>query len=247
MPRANRHYVTGHIWHLTHRCHERQFLLRFRHDRKRWLYWLSEARRRHRLRVLNYIVTCNHIHLLVMDQGAGEIARSMQLIAGRTAQEFNRRKGRRGAYWEDRYHATAVSTDHHLVACMRYIDLNMVRAGAVRHPDQWVDSGFHAIQHPRQRYGTIDLPVVIELLGCRDLAALQAILREQVDAALRTGDMQREAMWSESVAIGSEGFVEAFKATLDRRAGKRRVVTAECGGGTFHALREEPDLGYPAI
>jgi putative transposase len=30
----------------------------------------------------------------------------MQLIAGRTAQEYNRRKNRQGAFWEDRYHAT---------------------------------------------------------------------------------------------------------------------------------------------
>jgi putative transposase len=246
MPRANRHYVTGHIWHLTHRCHGRQFLLRFRHDRNRWLYWLSQARRRHRLRVLNYIVTCNHIHLLVMDQGNGEIARSMQLIAGRTAQEYNKRKGRRGAYWEDRYHATAVSTDHHLIACMRYIDLNMVRAGVVRHPDQWQESGFHAIQHPRQRYGTIDLPVVVDLLGCPSVSALQVMLRKQVESVLRAGTMRREAIWSESVAIGSKGFVEAFKGSLDRRSGKRFVVTAECGDMTLHALREAPEVVYGA-
>jgi putative transposase len=40
------------------------------------------------------------------------------LIAGRTAQEFNQRKGRKGAYWEDRYHATAVASDDHLVRCI---------------------------------------------------------------------------------------------------------------------------------
>jgi len=32
----------------------------------------------------------------------------MQLIAGRTAQQYNRRKTRNGAFWKDRYHATAV-------------------------------------------------------------------------------------------------------------------------------------------
>jgi hypothetical protein len=40
----------------------------------------------------------------------------------------------RGAYWEDSYHATAVQADQHLHRCMVYIDLNMVRAGAVSHP-----------------------------------------------------------------------------------------------------------------
>jgi putative transposase len=120
----------------------------------------------------------------------------------------------------------------------------MVRAGVVRHPDQWAESGFRAIQHPRQRYGTIDLPMVIELLGCRNLTALQTMQRELVDAALRAGMTQREAMWSESVAIGSKTFVEAFKGSLDQRAGRRCVITAECGDTTVHALREEPELVY---
>jgi hypothetical protein len=29
MPRANRHFLPGHVWHLTHRCHERDFLFKF--------------------------------------------------------------------------------------------------------------------------------------------------------------------------------------------------------------------------
>jgi hypothetical protein len=60
----------------------------------------------------------------------------MQLIAGRTAQEYNQRKARGGAFREDRYHATAIQTDEHLHQCLVYIDLNMVRAGVVNHPIQ---------------------------------------------------------------------------------------------------------------
>ena len=57
-----------------------------------------EAKKRFGLCVLNYIVTSNHIHLLVRDRGKGEIAQCMQLIAGRTGQEYNQRKGRKGAF-----------------------------------------------------------------------------------------------------------------------------------------------------
>jgi REP element-mobilizing transposase RayT len=52
--------------------------------------------------VLNCVVTSNHVHLLVRDTGANVVAQSMQLIAGRTAQEYNQRKNRQGAFWEDR-------------------------------------------------------------------------------------------------------------------------------------------------
>ncbi len=137
MPRAKRHYAPGYVWHLTHRCHNREFLLRFARDRARWRHWLFEARKRYSLSVLDYIVTSNHVHLLVRDTKAPSIARSMQLIAGRVAQEYNNRKRRRGAFWEDRYFATAIATDRHLVRCLTYIDLNMVRAGVVDHPSQW--------------------------------------------------------------------------------------------------------------
>ena len=65
MARANRHYIPNCIWHITHRCHKREFLLRFLKDRKRWIYWLFEAKKRFGLRISNYAVTSNHIHLLV--------------------------------------------------------------------------------------------------------------------------------------------------------------------------------------
>jgi putative transposase len=89
------------------------------------------------LSVLNYVVTCNRSHLSVKDTGRDVISQSIQLIAGRTAQEYNQRKNRQGAFWEDRYHATAIEIDEHLHRCVVYIDLNMVRAGVVNHPGEW--------------------------------------------------------------------------------------------------------------
>ena len=53
--------------------------------------------------------------------GSDVIAGSMQLIAGRTAQEYNQRKDRQGAFWEDRYHATAIEADERLHRCLIYI------------------------------------------------------------------------------------------------------------------------------
>ena len=69
MPRANRHFLPGYLWHLTHRCHYKTFLLKFARDRRRYLRWLFEAKQRFGLSVPNYRVTSNHIHLLVKDTG----------------------------------------------------------------------------------------------------------------------------------------------------------------------------------
>jgi len=89
MPRANRYFLPGYIWHITHRCHKKEFLLKFSRDQQRWIHWLFEVRKRFGLIILNYIVTSNHIHLLVLDNGSSDvISRSMQLIAGRTGQSL---------------------------------------------------------------------------------------------------------------------------------------------------------------
>jgi len=121
MARAKRHFIPGYVWHITHRCHKKDFLLKFAKDRERWLHWLFQAKKRHGLHVLNYMATSNHIHLLVIDKGErGVIPNSIKLIAGRVAQEYNVRKARKGAFWEDRYHATAIQTGEHLIQCFVY-------------------------------------------------------------------------------------------------------------------------------
>lgn len=71
MPRANRYLVPGRIWHITHRCHERTFLLKFVRDRRRYLRWLFEAKKRFGLCILDYAITSNHIHLLLKDRDDG--------------------------------------------------------------------------------------------------------------------------------------------------------------------------------
>jgi len=239
MPRANRYFIPGHIWHITHRCHQKEFLLKFSKDRQRWRYWLFEARKRYGLCVLNYVVTSNHIHLLVHDRGRGEIAQSMQLIAGRTAQEYNQRKGRKGAYWEDRYHATAVDTDEYLARCMVYIDLNMVRAGVVKHPDEWDTCGFREIQSPPARYAIIDQQVLIELLGVTEFSDVQKFIRSWVDEALMSNTLQRDDAWTQSIAIGSSDFVRGVKETLGVKALYRDIDESS----EMNVLRE-PEMMY---
>lgn len=230
MPRANRYFIPGKVWHLTHRCHEKKYHLQFARDRRRYLHWLRESRRRYGLHVLNYMITSNHAHLLVIDRGEPEaISRSLQLMAGRTGQEYNDRKQRHGAFWEDRYHATAVETGEHFHACMVYIDLNMVRAGAVRHPIEWPWCGYYELQHPRVRGSGVDFDNLMALYRVEGIEPLQEISRRNVETALRMegGAMRRNGSWSESVAVGSEEYVRQAKEELGRRAEGRDLVSED--------------------
>ena len=231
MARAKRHYLPGYAWHITHRCHQREFLLKFSRDRKRWLHWLFEAKKRYGLCILNYMVTSNHIHLLVFDCGEREvIPKSMQLTAGRTAQEYNDRKMRKGAFWDDRYHATAVETDDHLIQCIVYMDMNMVRAGVVGHPSEWESCGYQEIQAPCQRYGLIDHKSLMELLHLPSLDLLQNSHRAWVQQRIeKESGSVRDSRWTECIAVGSRNFVEGAGQELGIRARGRKVVDMEDG------------------
>ncbi|MDX2439203.1 MAG: transposase [Desulfobacterales bacterium] len=228
MARAKRHFLPGHVWHLTHRCHKKEFLLKLVKDRQRWLYWLFQAKKRYGLQILNYMVTSNHVHLLVLDGGGRDtIPRSIQLIAGRTGQEYNQRKNRNGAFWEDRYHATAVQTNEHLIKCIIYIDLNMVRAGVAKYPQEWIHSGYNETQRPRKRYGIIDFKNLMALLQVENLADLKEAHRKWIEEALKKSKVIRETKWTQSIAVGDRSFLEQIKDRLGIRAKGRKIHGSE--------------------
>ena len=236
MARAKRHYIPNQVWHLTHRCHKREFLLKFARDKKRYLQWLLEAKRRYGLSILNYTVTSNHIHLLVVDDGDRDtISRSMQLAAGRCAQQYNERKKRKGAFWQDRYHATAIETGNHLLRCLVYIDLNMVRAGSVRHPSEWKFGGYNEIQSPRRKCVLIAYEKLSTLTGFQTYEKFRDSHRDWVNESLATDKNVFDSQWSRSIAVGGEPFVERIKAELSFKALGRRIHKVSGG----YELREQ--------
>ncbi len=225
MPRANRYFVPNKVWHITHRCHKREFLFKFVKDRQRWLAWLFESKKRFGLTILNYMVTSNHIHLLVVgDKDQEVIPKSVQLIAGRTGQEYNQRKRRRGAFWEDRYHATAVESGIHLIQCLVYMDLNMVRAGVVSHPAEWSFSGYSEIQNPRKRYGLINHERLVYLAEVNSQEDLKQAHKDWINERLKNGNPFREDQWTESLAVGGGAFVKEIRDELGARAIGRMIV-----------------------
>ena len=229
MARAKRHYIPGQIWHITHRCHKREFLLKFAKDRRRWLYWLYESKKRYGLVILNYTVTSNHIHLLVADdRDRKTIPNSIKLIAGRTGQEFNQRKKRKGAFWEDRYHATAIENGEHLLRCIVYIDLNMVRAGVVNHPSEWLSGGYNEIQNPRRKYILINYDRLRQLTNFDSYRDVQINHKKWVEAYLQDETNSRDEKWTRSLAVGSQKFINGIRQRMGIAAkGRRRMDDGE--------------------
>lgn len=228
MPRANRHFLPGYIWHITHRCHGREFLFNEEFDRKHWLSLLRKARNRFEINVLGYAVTCNHIHLLVEDNGIrNSIPRTMQLVQGQFAQSFNRQKNRINAFWGDRYFATAIESGFHLFRCLVYIDLNMVRAGVVTHPIQWHQCGYYEIMSKHSRNSIVNKHRLAALLGCHDLDDLRQLYNQIITETLQKNGLSRDEKWTGSLAIGSRIFTQRFATQMGNRLKSRTVTKIE--------------------
>lgn len=227
MPRAKHFYLPGYIYHITHRCHNRDYLLKFNYEKKRYLYWLQQCIEKYSLKIISYCITDNHIHLII---NPGEhdkvIAQSMHLAAGCTAQEYNRRKNRKGAFWEDRYHATAIQCKAHLLRCMLYIDYNMVRAGVVSAPELWEYCGFYDLMKNNQS-GILDKNCIISSTGYNDWDSFKTDYVNLVKSTVEYPVYQKDDKWTKSIAVGDEGFVAAIKSRLGVSVKKQSIFTSE--------------------
>ena len=149
---------------------------------------------------MNYAVTSNHIHLPVVGNDDRDvIPNSVKLIAGRTGQEYNQRKNRKEAFWEDRYHATAVENGEHLFRCFIYIDLNMVRAGVVAHPSKWPFYGYNEIQEPKRKNVPIDYERLRELLGFDSYGSVISYHKRWEEDYSDNGKNARDDKWTKSI------------------------------------------------
>jgi putative transposase len=118
-----------------------------------------------------------------------------------------------------------------------YIDLDMVRAGMVKHLREWENSGYREIHKPPSRYGIIDLLELNPLFGFADTAQFQETHRQWIEQAL-TRNLERENRWSEAITVGSLSFVENVRSELGSKAMHRDIEDID---GAY-TLREQSDF-----
>jgi putative transposase len=224
--RANRLRGDGGVFHVTHRCHDREFLLKFVRDRDAYRSTLREHLSEYDVCLLDYCVTSNHIHLLADAPEREQLSGLMREVEGEFAKAYNRRKERCNAFWGDPYHATLVEGGDYLWQCLCYIELNMVRCGVVKHPRDWNWVGYREIMGARQRYKLIDLERLCWRLGVATLEEVRRNLEASLDEKIARGEMERQACWTESLAVGSAAFIERFAPDDFSRRETEMVETA---------------------
>ncbi|GAB2514634.1 transposase [Lysobacter humi (ex Lee et al. 2017)] len=168
-------------------------------DRAHYLHLLRDALGAERCRLHAYVLMDNHVHLLVTpaDSGGVGVRRMMQKLGRRYVGQFNARHAWTGTLWEGRYMACRVDSDHYFLRCVRYIDLNPVRARMTDDPAAYPWSSCAALcglrrdprltLHPTQiALGATDSlrgaayrALLSEALAEHDLAAIRAYLQQQ--------------------------------------------------------------------
>jgi putative transposase len=236
MPRSNRYILPGYIYHLTHRCHDRKFLLKCRLDRIEYCTRLRDAARKHRISLLDFSVTCNHVHMAAMCRQVCDISQFMQQLEGEFAEYYNLRKNRSGAFWGERFHCTMIDGGDHLWNCLRYIDLNMVRAGVVPHPLDWQWCGYQELVGLRQRFRLLDLDCLVEMLGLSDRKSFAEIHKQRIMESINNNRLIRQAIWTESIAVGSKAFLKEIIAKTKNR---KRLYIASNEDGDWY-VKENP-------
>jgi putative transposase len=143
MPRHARFRLDGYPFHIVHRGNNRGACFVDEFDRRFYLELLEQFTVEDRCDLHAFVLMTNHVHLLVTPEQATSVSQFMKNVAQRYTQRFNKKHKRTGSLWEGRFHSSIVDTGY-LLYCQRYIDLNPVRAGMVRHPAFYRWSSYHA-------------------------------------------------------------------------------------------------------
>ena len=146
MPRRSRMYLSGLPYHVVQRGNNREACFI---EPENYLYYLElwkEISTRYGVSVHAYVLMTNHVHFLVTPDRADAVSNTMKVTGSRYAQYINKKYRRTGTLWEGRHRASLVQSERYLLTCMRYIELNPVRAQMVTRPEEyrWSSYGINA-------------------------------------------------------------------------------------------------------
>ena len=143
MARQPRIDIAGYPQHLIQRGNNRQACFFSDEDRRCYLNWVQSSAKKYGACVHAYVLMSNHVHLLATGRHRGALGSMMQSLGRRYVRYVNSKYNRTGTLWEGRFKSSLIESDRYLLACYRYIELNPVRAGIVRFPNQYRWSSYH--------------------------------------------------------------------------------------------------------
>ncbi|HEU4618623.1 MAG TPA: transposase [Gammaproteobacteria bacterium] len=221
MARRPRISPAGWALHVVQRGNNRMATFLEERDYREYLRLLEIAAKRWKTAVHAYVLMTNHVHLLVTPESESGVSKMVQYVGGRYVAWVNRRRERTGTLWDGRFKSSPIDSDRYCLACYRYIELNPVRAGLVRHPAQYRWSSYRA--NATGRASTlIDPHPTYTALGDTD-AERRSRYRHLFDDALPDEALHRiRKAVRAGMPTGDERFVEEIATRSNRPIRGRR-------------------------
>jgi putative transposase len=144
MPRRPRNTAAWLARHVVQRGNNKVPTFSEFQDYHLFLQYVRECLARSECLLHAYVLMTNHFHLMITPTADCGISRFMQLLGAKYVRYYNERHGRTGTLWQGRYKAAVVNSDAYILSCMRYIELNPVRAGMVAHARDYRWSSYRA-------------------------------------------------------------------------------------------------------
>jgi putative transposase len=216
MPRLHRIMAAGLPQQVIQRGNNRQDCFFAEADYAAYLHWLERAARTYRVAIHAYVLMPNHVHLLVTPGLEGGVSRMMQYLGRHYVQYINKAYGRSGTLWEHRFHASVVETETFLLTLQRYIELNPVRAGIVKTPEQYKWSSAKDHLAPVGNALIVDHEVYTRL-GATPLERASAYVPLIVKPLEESALSQIRAAARQGCVLGSDQFKDQIESQLGHR------------------------------
>lgn len=220
MARQPRFTIPGIPQHVIQRGNNREPCFYAEEDYWRYKYDLTEAAKKNQAIIHAYVFMTNHVHLLVTPQNEHSITHMMQDLGRKYVRYINHTYKRTGTLWEGRFKASLVDSDAYLLTCMRYIELNPVRANMVGHPGEYPWSSYacnangkqNNLIQPHPLYTVLDKNPEQRLVVYRELFRMH-LESDQIHAI-------RDAL-NQQLVLGSDDFKDKIEAMTNRQTRPR--------------------------
>lgn len=163
MPRCARAVSLTGYYHVYDRGNSKQIIFEDDSDRYRFLSDISDRFACHEVAVLAWCLMDNHFHLMV-DDPFDNLSKAMQCALTAYAKYFNRKTGRTGHLFDNRYSRVAVESDTQAVQLLDYIHLNPVK-GALDSLEAYRWSSFKAYQLGYDPFDICDATPMLDIVG----------------------------------------------------------------------------------
>jgi putative transposase len=165
MSRHERMKSASGYYHIMLRGNERKGIFIEEEDKRRFIETLYERRANGRFHLHAFCLMDNHVHLM-LSEGMEEIAKVMKRITVSYVSYFNKKYNRVGHLFQDRFKSEVVEDDAYVLALLRYIHRNPVKAGLTKTAGEYKWSSYMCYLEEEQPFNKVlDKEVIIEMFS----------------------------------------------------------------------------------